>query len=1098
MAEGTLAQPGDVIARRYRVESWLGQGNMAIVYQAKHVNTGKACALKLVHPHLVTRKEFVDLFVKEAQLGARIGENPHIVDVFDAGVDEARKVPYLAMELLQGDTLESYLKKHGRLPARLAHTIFEHLADALDQAHGAGVIHRDLKPGNLFIARDRKGQILLKVMDFGIAKVLESHEQRTATQIGSPAYAAPEQLGATLRSLAATQGISISQTVQASTDVWALGLVAYEALTGVQPGQYWGVDTYADLMICIALEEHPTATHRAGDYAKYLPPGFDPWFSKCIQRDASARWQSAGEAVRELMRLIDAWSSDPMTGDVKITPFESPVSSKSAKSAKPLPKPMPKPAAAGPLRPSVTGLPLKLQVSKSSPAAAEPAKAVIPEPKTGPVSKAGLAAPVVAPKAGPAATPTPALAVPKTGPVVPPKPTTTPTPAPAPVAATPAPAPVAATPAPAPAAAAAPAAASEGPSLLDSALVSLVDSAPVSLPLLTDSAPALTDSSLTESAPVLTDSAPKLTDSGPKLSDSGGTPNDGSRASQRPTKPVPATVPATAPAPPPKPPQGPPPRKPAAPPPVPVRREPPPKAAAPPMPPKERARLQELAMQLELDSKWAELCDVLRKLEAAEPTAERKARYLYQLALVHQDRLDQTDRALELLDEALDKNPSLVEAFDLVVAIHEGRADWKKIERAYRKMLHRHAGTEDTSFKHRLWFKLGEIYRDLFDNPGAAVEAFRMALRNASREEVIPDHLTLAALCAHIGQIDDAIASYQAILRADPGYVDAYRAIYRLSVDRGAYDPAWCAAAALAFLREADEEQVTYFQDYRPDGRIQVKSRFDNELWARHVFHEDQSLLVGKIFEMMARAAMKAKVEALRQRKELLSLDPFLRQDPTTSSVPFVRTMGWASRVIGVTCPALFVRSDVPGGIVAVPTEPPASVVGQTLLGGFSQEELAFIAGKHLAMYRGEHYIKLLFPSAEELRVIFHAAVKMVMPDANTPRDVDTRAETTAKVLRSFMGPREQDGLRVLVRKFVSEREEADIARYFRAVEFTATRAGFVLCGDLGVAKKIIAAEPTLSDDPLPTDKLKDLLAYSVSESYLAVRQLLGIAIGQE
>ena len=1088
MAEGTLAQPGDVIARRYRVESWLGQGNMAIVYQAKHVNTGKACALKLVHPHLVTRKEFVDLFVKEAQLGARIGENPHIVDVFDAGVDEARKVPYLAMELLQGDTLESYLKKHGRLPPRLAHTIFEHLADALDQAHGASVIHRDLKPGNLFIARDRKGQILLKVMDFGIAKVLESHDQRTATQIGSPAYAAPEQLGATLRSLAATQGISISQTVQASTDVWALGLVAYEALTGVQPGQYWGVDTYADLMICIALEDHPPASLRAGDYAKYLPTGFDKWFSRCIQRDATARWQSAGEAVRELMRLIDAWTSDPMTGDLKLAAFDEPAPSKAVKSVKSLPKPSPKPAAAGPVRPSVTALPLKLQVAKAAPATAEPTKASTPEPKTGPVAAKAAATTTPLPAAAaPATAAAPAAAsptapVPKTGPVAVPKPgpaqktPTAPTPAPAPVAATPTPPPAPAAPAtPAPAAAAA----SAGPSILDSASVSLLDSAPV----ISDPAPMLTDSSLklTDSAPRLTDSSLKLTDSGPQAPEPAA-----ARDSQRPTRPGPPAKP-----------QALPPRKPG-PPPMPVRREPPPKVAAPPMPPKERVRLQELAMQLEIEAKWSELCDVLRKLEGAEPTAERKARYLYQLALVHIDRLDQPDRALELLDEALDKNPVLLEAFDQVVAIHEGRADWKKIERAYRKMLHRHAGTDDTALKHRLWFKLGEIYRDLFENAGAAVEAFRMALRSASREELIVDHLTIADLCANIGQVDDAIASYQAVVRADPGQVDAYRAIYRLSVDRGAYDPAWCAAAALAFLREADEEQVGYFEDYRPDGRIQVKSRVDSELWARHVFHEDESLLVGKIFEMMARAAMKAKVEALRQRKELLALDPFLRQDPTTSSVPFVRTMGWASRVLGVTCPALFVRSDVPGGIVAVPTEPPASVVGQSLLGGFSPEELSFIAGKHLAMYRGEHYIKLLFPSAEELRVIFHAAVKMVMPDANTPRDVETRAETTAKVLRSFMGPREQDGLRTVVRKFVSEREEADVGRYFRAVEYTATRAGFILCGDLGVAKKIIAAEPALSDDPLPSDRLKDLLAYSVSESYQAVRQALGIAVGQE
>jgi golgin subfamily B member 1 len=346
--------------------------------------------------------------------------------------------------------------------------------------------------------------------------------------------------------------------------------------------------------------------------------------------------------------------------------------------------------------------------------------------------------------------------------------------------------------------------------------------------------------------------------------------------------------------------------------------------------------------------------------------------------------------------------------------------------------------------------------------------------------------------------VDSAIAAYQDAVRADPGQIDAYRQIYRLAAEIEAYDPAWCAAAVLSFLREADEDQARYFRDYRPEGRIQVKSRFDQELWAKHVLHEDESPLVGKIFEMVSRAAMKAKMEALRVKKELPALDPFMRQDPTTSSVPFVRTMGWASRVLGVPCPALFVRSDLLGSVVAVPTEPPSSVVGQTLLGGFSSEELAFVAGKHLAMYPGQHYIKLLFPSPEELEVIFHAALKMALPDAPAPHEIELRAEATSKVLRGFMGPRELDGLKAIVRRFLSEREEVDIPRYFRAVEYTAVRTGFILAGDLVVAKKIIAAEPVLADDPSPQDKLKDLLSYCVSEHYLAIRQTLGIAVGQE
>jgi hypothetical protein len=122
----------------------------------------------------------------------------------------------------------------------------------------------------------------------------------------------------------------------------------------------------------------------------------------------------------------------------------------------------------------------------------------------------------------------------------------------------------------------------------------------------------------------------------------------------------------------------------------------------------------------------------------------------------------------------------------------------------------------------------------------------------------------------------------------------------------------------------------------------------------------------------------------------------------------------------------------------------------------------------------------------------------MGVPDAAAPHQVELRAEATAKVLRNFMGPQQVDGLRTVVRKLISEREMVDITKHFRAIEFTATRAGFVLTGDLSVAKKIIQAEPSLLDDPSPSDKMKDLLAYSVSENYLALRTALGIGVGQE
>ena len=296
--------PGDRIDGRYDVEALLGTGGMAVVYRARHAGTRVPCALKLVHPHLVSRRELVELFIKEARVGGRIGKNPHVVEVFDAGFDPERRVPYLAMELLEGETLEEWCERHGPMPRELVVSLFEQLADALSQAHRGGVVHRDLKPSNLFLTTGRRGQPRLKVMDFGIAKVLEVGAQRTATQIGTPAYAAPEQMGGAMRDVAARQGIKVASGVSVATDVWPLGLIAYELLTGLPSGQFWGAETTVEIPVKAVLYPRDSPGARAGDRKKLLPPGFDEWFMKATETDAGARWPSIDEAIAGLLAVL--------------------------------------------------------------------------------------------------------------------------------------------------------------------------------------------------------------------------------------------------------------------------------------------------------------------------------------------------------------------------------------------------------------------------------------------------------------------------------------------------------------------------------------------------------------------------------------------------------------------------------------------------------------------------------------------------------------------------------------------------------------------------------------------------------------------------
>ena len=289
---------------RYELVRPIGRGAMGEVWRARHRYTRADCAIKTLHPQLVTSQRVADLFVQEAHVGARLAQHPNIVHVHDAGHDTESGLPFLVMELLEGETLEERRRREGPLPWELARVLFEQLGDAVQSAHDAQVVHRDLKPGNLFLTRDRKGAPLLKVLDFGIARVLEQDAARTATQVGTPAYAAPEQLGPTYRTMAERQGVTIAKQVSPATDIWALGLVAYDLLTGAEPGTFWGVQTSAELPVRIALDEAPRPSAPAAEIGASLPHGFDEWFAHCAARDTRQRYAAFDEAARALVMLL--------------------------------------------------------------------------------------------------------------------------------------------------------------------------------------------------------------------------------------------------------------------------------------------------------------------------------------------------------------------------------------------------------------------------------------------------------------------------------------------------------------------------------------------------------------------------------------------------------------------------------------------------------------------------------------------------------------------------------------------------------------------------------------------------------------------------
>lgn len=267
---------------------------MGAVYVVDQLSTGAQRALKLMLPELVADEKLRLRFEQEARIGARI-ESDHVVQVVAAGLDASTRTPWLAMELLRGMNLGDYVAQNGPVSAPVLLAMFGQLCHAVGAAHTVGVVHRDLKPENIFLADGRRSGLpfMVKVLDFGIAKIAAEAKTTETAAIGTPAWMAPEQT-------------SRGRPVGPQTDVWALGLIAFWMLTG---RSYWrsandDVSTMAMLLREMLLDEIEPASSRAQQYGVQVGTEFDAWFARCVHREVRARFATATHAYSELARAV--------------------------------------------------------------------------------------------------------------------------------------------------------------------------------------------------------------------------------------------------------------------------------------------------------------------------------------------------------------------------------------------------------------------------------------------------------------------------------------------------------------------------------------------------------------------------------------------------------------------------------------------------------------------------------------------------------------------------------------------------------------------------------------------------------------------------
>ncbi len=282
-----VARAGLVVAGKFRLDALIGQGGMGSVWSATHLGLGNRIAIKLVSREFVRSPDALRRFDAEAKAAARL-QSRHVVQVYDSGtLDDS--TPYIAMELLSGQNLQGRIEASGPVSLAESVDILAQSCKGLGKAHALGIVHRDIKPDNIFLAQspDDEGYVV-KVLDFGVAKLSQASDKdgsttKTGTVLGTPLYMSPEQ----------ARGL---RSIDQRTDIYSLGLVAYTMLTGRVA---FNGESFGDILLKICTEPLPKLSASVN-----VPPSLEAWFAHVCARDPAMRCGSTREFIETLRAAV--------------------------------------------------------------------------------------------------------------------------------------------------------------------------------------------------------------------------------------------------------------------------------------------------------------------------------------------------------------------------------------------------------------------------------------------------------------------------------------------------------------------------------------------------------------------------------------------------------------------------------------------------------------------------------------------------------------------------------------------------------------------------------------------------------------------------